>query len=115
LPLPAERGRVNRETMEEAMTRKVTLWHVTPACNAESILEGGIDPIFSTTGRSVIYLCVLSRVPWARLRCAQRHGADPSRMAVFAVEVRKGLLTRFRHGLYFCPQKQRSLKLFWHD
>lgn len=61
------------------------LYHVSPASNRASILRSGIDPIYSTGARQLVWLVDGSKLMWAVAHCSARHGVSTDKLDIWTV------------------------------
>lgn len=84
------------------MAKTITLWHISPAMNAESILFKGIDPEYST---SPIKRCWFVRwwgLAWALAHISMKKRIPIWQLACFRVKVLRESVTHFNRNVYTC-------------
>ena len=87
-----------------------TLLHVTPRRNVPSIYRLGISPAFAVGPIAACWFCAPSRRAWAVEHIAERHGVDPSQVAVIRVNVPRSRLVRRGRGLWTCNTVVKSIR-----
>lgn len=85
--------------------RTVTLRHASPRRNVASIHENGILPWLAKGRLRVVWLHSPAQTDWAVAHVAKRHSVDPADVVVFEVELPRGLLKRFKRGVWTCPAR----------
>lgn len=72
----------------------IHLYHVTPTENIPSIVERGLDPVFSKGKRPVIWLLSAQRVNWGLAHVSNRHKTPVNGLTLFYVTLDKGALLK---------------------
>jgi hypothetical protein len=90
MPLPPLRQERNEGKMSAAQSAatdkdKVTVYHVTPARNADSIHKAGISPEFSEGKEKVSWWVKEENLLWAIAHTSARHDVSVSHLIVYRV------------------------------
>lgn len=85
--------------------RTVKLRHATPRRNLKSIFSQGVCPWYAKGRLRVCWLHSPAQTERIRDHVARRHGVDPSDVVVIEVELPRGLLRRFKRGLWTTPAR----------
>lgn len=64
----------------------MTLYHVSPSKNRDSIARFGIDPIFSKGKQNVSWFVDQSKLVWAVAHCSARHSVSVDKLDVWVTE-----------------------------
>lgn len=64
----------------------MTLYHISPASNRDSISRLGIDPVFSKGKLDVCWFVDQSKLVWAVAHCSARHSVSVDKLDVWVVE-----------------------------
>lgn len=85
------------------MIEMVTLYHVSPRSNFDSIMEVGVSPAFSIGRKTCIWLVDFNKLPWAMAHVSERKDVSVLHLLVFTVCSPKTELRRAPWaGVYQC-------------
>lgn len=82
-------------------------WHITPAYNADSILQFGIDPARSKGPRKFCWFVKWKGLAWALAHTSARHGIPVNQLVAIRVMVKDGQFTHHRLSMYYSAKVQR--------
>ncbi|HSS95433.1 MAG TPA: hypothetical protein VLK33_00305 [Terriglobales bacterium] len=81
----------------------VTLYHVSPRSNFDSIMELGVSPAFSVGRKACIWLVEFDKLAWAMAHVSERKDVSVLHLLVFTVAPAKPELRRAPwHGVFQC-------------
>lgn len=84
------------------MRKTLTLWHISPAMNAESILHKGIDPEYSTGKFRRSWYVRWWGIAWALAHISMKKRIPIWQLACFRVKVSRESVTHFNRNVYTC-------------
>lgn len=84
------------------MGKLITLWHISPAMNAESILFKGIDPDYSTGKFKRSWFVRWYGIAWALAHVSMKKRIPIWQLACFRVKVNEESVTHFNRNVYTC-------------
>jgi hypothetical protein len=95
------------------------LWHVTPAVNKEPIEHMGLLIKCYQGKRPAVWLCNSKKLFWAWLHVARHHETAAEDMIAFPIELPRGWLQCWRHGIWLClkdiPAARIGEPIVFHD
>lgn len=93
------------------MGKHRTFWHVTPACNIDSILDRGIDPQCARSERKLMWVVEWRGLPFALAHVSARHSVSVDKLYAVRCEIRVDALKHHRLWIWYSPRRcKRGLK-----
>lgn len=86
--------------MSDKKCEIMTLWHITPIMNVDSILWSGIDPRYSTGKHEKSWYVRWWGIAWALAHISMKKHIPIWQLVCFRVKVPKECVTHFNRNVY---------------